>query len=97
MAGQVAEFIEEDDITEWIELGQYAYWLNGDTDFKTGTVYSIYNNSSASFKFVVTDDLDEDTFGTFVPQGSVIYYKPDGSGKLYVKGNSFNLAISEIK
>ena len=38
-----------------------------------------------------------DTFGTFVPQGSVIYFRPNNGEKLYVQGSGFNLAISEIK
>jgi len=97
MAGQVAEYIMPDEVAEWTELASVAFWFDGSSDFEDGKVYSIYNNSAVSFRFVVSSDLDEDTYGTFVPQGSVIYFRPNNGEKLYVQGSGFNLAISEIK
>ena len=97
MAGQIGEFITSDPVSEWVDLSEVAYWFGSEEGFEEGKVYSIFNNSSVSFRFISTDDLDEEAFGTYVPQGSIVYFRPNDGEKLYVQGEAFNIAISRIK
>lgn len=101
MAGQIGEYISEEKLDVWTDIESKIKWLgtgsNSSNSFEEGKLYLIYNNSATSFKFVCTTDLDETTFGSYVNQGSMIYFKPTDDEKIYIKGTNFNLAISEVK
>lgn len=96
MAGQIGEFIEDEKIEQWTDLESVALWFN-ENGFEDGKVYSIYNNSSTSFTFLSGDYIDERITGTIAPQGTTIYFKPEDGSKIYIKGDNFNISISEIK
>lgn len=99
MAGQIGEFISDEKISEWTDIEELAKWFGESSDdhFVEGKKYSIYNNSASSFRFICTADLDESAFGSYANQGSLIYFKPNSTEKIYIKGNNFNLAISEVE
>lgn len=90
MAGQIGEYISKTKITEWTSLEE----LSGVT-FSSGSKYLIANNSGATIRFVATSESDPTYYGTNLGYGEEIMYSPD-AGTLYVKGDNFNLAISEV-
>lgn len=96
MAGQIAEYLETDEILEWTDLEELLVWFNN-SGFVDDKVYSIHNNSATSFRFLTGDVIDEAIHGTVCNQGSTIYFRPDSGSKIYVKGQNFNIAVSEIK
>ena len=96
MAGQIAEYIETEELKEWTDLEEVLIWFD-EEGFTDGKVYSIYNNSSTSFRFLTGDVIDDEIHGTICNQGSTIYFRPDSGSKIYIKGFNFNLAVSEIK
>jgi len=96
MAGQVGEYINRMDLSEWTDLEKVTKWF-GDNKFQAGKKYSIYNNSSSSYKFIPMDSKpNEEYCGTYASQGTTIYYTPDSGSKIYIKGSNFNLVISEV-
>ncbi len=96
MAGQIAEYISTEELTTWTDIEEVLMWFD-EAGFTDGKVYSIYNNSATTFRFLTGDIIDDDIYGTIVTQGSNIYFRPSNGSKLYIKGFNFNLAVSEIK
>lgn len=97
MVGHIGEFIYNEEINEWVDLESLITWYGDDDSFSEEHVYCIYNNSGATFRFLTVEEPSDEMFGTIVTQGSSIIFKPKDGIKIYVKGENFNLAISEIK
>jgi len=90
MAGQIGEYISKEKITEWTSLEE----LSGVT-FSDGKKYLIFNNSGATIRYVASDEADPTYYGTNFSQGEQMLYSLS-AGTLYVKGDNFNLSISEV-
>lgn len=97
MASQIGEYISTTGISTWTDLSTIIDWFDSTGSFVEGKKYVIYNNSATSFRFISNKNTpEENRFGSFAPQGSKIYFSPEDDNKLYIKGNNFNLAISEV-
>lgn len=95
MAQQIGEYISSQELKKWTALKDVATFENGKS-FVDGTEYTIYNNGGSSIRFIAVPDENTKLYGTVMTQGDLIHYKPQSGITLYIKGSSFNLAISEV-